>query len=76
MGEASQQTDVAQAATAYNYAVFPLSGDAEHFRAFPGVLPVGSRAPDFTAMRLDGTSVRLSDYTRQGPTVIEFDSVT
>ena len=76
MSEASQQTDVAQAAAAYNYAVFPPPDDAEHFRAFPAVLPVGSRAPDFTAVRLDGTAVRLSEYTRQGPTVIEFGSVT
>ena len=64
------------AAAAYNYAVFPPEGDPDHFRGFPALLPVGSKAPDFTATLLDGDTVRLSDYTRRGPTVIEFGSIT
>lgn len=63
-------------ATAYNYAVFPLDGDGESFKRFPTVLPVGAKAPDFTAIMLDGGEARLSDFTRRGLTVIEFGSLT
>ena len=76
MATVQPTVDEAQEAAAYNYAVFPPPNGAEDFRRFPSILPVGSKAPDFTATLLDGTQMRLSDYTRRGPTVIEFGSIT
>jgi hypothetical protein len=76
MAKAQTVMDELQEIAAYNYAVFAPTGDVDNFRQFPTVLPVGSKAPDFMATRLDDTQVRLSDYTRRGPTVIEFGSIT
>ena len=76
MTEVQALPATADAIAAYNYAVFPPPTDHEHFRNFPRVLEVGPKAPDFEATLLDGGSVRLSDYTRRGPTVIEFGALT
>jgi hypothetical protein len=76
MADAQVPGDLAQHIAAYNYAVFPPPDDPEHFRQFPRLLEVGSKAPDFEATLLDGGLVRLSDYTRRGPTVIEFGAIT
>ena len=76
MTETQSRVDQAEAVAAYNYAVFPPPGDANHFRRFPTILQVGSKAPDFAATLLDGRTVHLSEYTRRGPTVIEFGSIT
>lgn len=66
---------------AYNYAHFDEyveSGAAEReFGAFAGRLHAGEQAPDFSATLLDdGTSVRLSDWWRGQPVVVEFGSFT
>jgi hypothetical protein len=76
MVEVQSAVGEAQVIAAYNYASFLPDGHGEEFRCFPSILPVGSKAPDFTATLLDGRQVRLSDYTRRGPTVIEFGSIT
>ncbi len=68
--------NAADEAEAYNYAVFPPASDPTRFRDFPDRLPVGSPAPDVELTRLDGGTARLSEYTRRGPTVIEFGSIT
>jgi hypothetical protein len=39
-------------------------------------LPVGELAPDFVLCDLDGGHVRLSDYRRRMPVVLEFGSIT
>ena len=36
------------------------------------LLKVGDRAPDFTAVTQDGTTVRLKDYLGRGPVVLYF----
>ncbi len=60
----------------YNYANFK-EVDAALFAAFPGFLRVGSPAPDEEVIRLDDEMrVRLSEYWRSSPLVIEFGSVT
>ena len=45
--------------------------------AFRSKLPVGSPAPNFTAVALDsGDKVHLQDYCKEGDVVIEFGSLT
>ena len=47
------------------------------FMAFRSKLPVGSPAPDFSAVALDsGEKVQLRDYWEEGDVVIEFGSLT
>ncbi len=60
----------------YNYVNFPQDLDGALFAAFPKVLRVGEPAPDGEATRLDGARVRLSEYWRGSPVVIEFGSIT
>lgn len=61
----------------YNYPSFPAESDVEEFQAFPDVVKVGTRAPDPELIDLETCkTVRLSDYTRRGITVIEFGSLT
>ena len=62
---------------AYNYEHFPQDLDGAVFAAFRNGLRVGDPAPDAEATRLeDRTRVRLSEYWRASPVVIEFGSVT
>lgn len=62
------------AADRYNYATFEGTDD---FLAFRTALPVGSAAPDVSALLADdGRPVRLSDYWRDGDVLIEFGSLT
>ncbi len=62
---------------AYNYAVFPPEDDVEAFGRFMEYLKVGQKALDPELTDLDsGERVRLSDFTSQGMTVIEFGSLT
>ena len=59
----------------YNYEAF-MGGESD-FMAFRSKLPVGSPAPDFTAVALDsGDKVQLWDYCKEGDVVIEFGSLT
>jgi len=59
---------------AYNYATFDGTDD---FLAFRTAVPIGSDAPDFGALLLDGgASVRLSDYWAKHDVLIEFGSFT
>ena len=59
----------------YNYEAF-MGGEAD-FMAFRSKLPIGSPAPDFTAVALDsGEKVQLRDYWKDGDLVIEFGSLT
>ena len=59
----------------YNYEAF-MGGESD-FKAFRSKLPVGSPAPDFTAVALDsGDKVQLRDYCKEGDVVIEFGSLT
>ncbi len=61
----------------YNYAVFPPDDDVEAFANFPNHLKAGQRAPDPDLLDLEHRApVRLSDFTRQGLTVVEFGSLT
>jgi hypothetical protein len=59
----------------YNYEAF-MGGEFD-FMAFRSKLPVGSPAPDFSAVALDsGEKVQLRDYWKEGDVVIEFGSLT
>ena len=59
----------------YNYEAF--MGGKSDFMAFRSKLPIGSPAPDFTAVALDsGEKVQLRDYWKDGDLVIEFGSLT
>lgn len=61
----------------YNYAHFPQNIEGPVFQAFPTFLRVGAEAPDGEVTRLDdGARVRLSEYWRSSPLVIEFGSIT
>jgi len=61
----------------YNYAAFPLDMDDPVFEAFPTKLRVGQRAPDPQLHDLAaGKTMRLSEVTRLGLTVLEFGSLT
>lgn len=51
--------------------------DMEDFERFPGVLKAGEPAPDGELVNAaDGRRVRLSEYWRNGPVVMEFGSIT
>jgi len=61
----------------YNYPGFPLEMDGDDFANFPRVLKIGGQAPDGELVDAsDGRHVRLSDYWRTGPLVMEFGSIT
>ncbi len=61
----------------YNYEHFPQDLDGSLFAAFKQVLRVGDAASDGELTRLDnGVRVRLSEYWRASPVVIEFGSIT
>ncbi len=61
----------------YNYEHFPQDLDGALFAAFQSGLRVGAPAADGEATRLqDGARVRLSEYWRASPVVIEFGSIT
>ncbi|KAA8962457.1 deiodinase-like protein [Mycobacterium sp.] len=65
-------TDTNSAVTAYNYDHFGLEHRSmDHL----GGVAVGEPAPDFTATRLDGTEVKLSDF-RGKPVVLETGSAS
>jgi hypothetical protein len=60
-----------------NYAIFPPEDDVEAFAGFAQYLRVGERAPDPVLVDLEsGQKIRLSGFTRRGPTVVEFGSLT
>ena len=62
---------------ANNYAHFPQDLDGPLFTAFPQILRVGTQASDGELIRLDdGARVRLSEYWRASPAIMEFGSVT
>ncbi len=64
-------------ASEYNYATFPSDDDPELFAVFFEHLKPGERAPDPDLVDLDsGETVRLSEFTRQGLSVIELGSLT
>ena len=61
----------------YNYSTFPLTMSAEGFTEFPNFLHVGQKAPDSELTDVaTGERVRLSDYWKNGPLMVEFGSIT
>lgn len=46
------------------------------FQQFPGTLPVGAPAADFTLQTVSGKTVSLSDYRGKKHVVLEFGSFT
>lgn len=58
----------------YNLASFEKK--EEEFKNFRNILPVGSRAPEFTAWTLKGEEVRLADFRGKSHLVLEFGSIT
>ena len=61
----------------YNYGTFPLNMTGEGFTDFPDFLHVGQKAPDGELLDVaTGQTVRLSDYWREGPLMVEFGSIT
>ncbi len=62
---------------AYNYESFPLDMDEADFSRYPEIHHVGDPAPDGTLVdAADGNRVKLFDYLKKGPLVIEFGSIT
>ncbi|MEE8238896.1 MAG: hypothetical protein V3R13_02270 [Nitrososphaerales archaeon] len=47
-----------------------------NFDAFKSHLRVGGEAPNFTIKRLDGGSMKLSDFRGKKHVVLEFGSIT
>ena len=63
--------------TEYNYADFDMEREQPPFKAFPGGLRPGERAPDFALEDLDtGATVRLGELWAKETVVIEFGSFT
>jgi hypothetical protein len=61
----------------YNYAVFPPDDDVDAFGDFAHHLKVGETAPDPALTNLDDRqTTRLSTFTDQGLTIVEFGSLT
>ncbi len=61
----------------YDYATFPYQGMAAEFASWISKLRVTCPAPDFEALLVDSDqTVRLSSFTREAPTVVEFGSLT
>lgn len=61
----------------YNYPSFPLGMGNHDFGDFPVILKAGQQAPDGEAINAsDGSKVKLSDFWKKGPMVIEFGSIT
>jgi hypothetical protein len=63
--------------SAYNYESFPIDMDAAVFAGFRDHIRPGDRAPDGALIDANtGESVRLSDYRRDGPLIVEFGSAS
>jgi hypothetical protein len=61
----------------YNYAVFPPEDDVDALRGFAHHLKVGETAPDSALINLDDAqAARLSAFTDQALTIVEFGSLT
>ncbi len=61
----------------YNYADFIMKREIPLFGVFRDRMHVSDKAPDFELLRLDDAArVRLSDYWKDGPVLIEFGSFT
>lgn len=58
----------------YNY--YDWHRETDKFIRFQDFLKVGQPAPDFEATTLDGRPVRLSDFYRERPVLLEFGSIT
>ena len=51
--------------------------DSHDFGNFPTILKAGQQAPDGEVINVsDGSKVKLSDFWKKGPVVIEFGSIT
>lgn len=62
---------------AYNYESFPIDMDAAVFVGFPDHIRPGMRAPDGVVVDAStGKEVRLSDFWRGGPLIVEFGSAS
>ena len=61
----------------YNYESFPLDMQDADFKGFPDFVKTGDKAPDGELIDANGGSiVRLSDFWKNGPLMIEFGSVS
>ncbi len=61
--------------SSYNYQHFSKLY-AKWYKEFLKVLPLGSKAPDFSCVDTDGKRVRLSDYRDNSIVVLEFGCMT
>jgi hypothetical protein len=61
----------------YNYSVFDMVAERPNQVEFPGILNVGSRAPDLPLEDLEtGETVHLKDLWSEGLVIAEFGSFT
>ncbi len=61
----------------YNYESFPIDMDAEVFAGFRDHIRPGMKAPDGELTdAATGNEVRLSDFWRGGPLIVEFGSAS
>ena len=61
----------------YNYEHFTIKPYQKFYRNFQKILPLGSKAPNFSAFDLDGKRVKLSDYIQKRSFImLEFGCMT
>ncbi len=60
----------------YNYDTFRIAPHNYWYNKFQDILPLGSKAPNFTAIDTDGKKVSLFDYKGKSNVVLEFGCMT
>jgi hypothetical protein len=60
----------------YNYEHFSIKPYSKLYKQFLKILPLGSMAPNFSAVDVDGKRVTLNEYRNQSFVVLEFGCIT
>src|SRR5712692_3247947 len=60
----------------YNYETFRIAPHDYWYKKFGAFLPLGSKAPAFSCLDVDGRKVALSDFRNKSFVVLEFGCMT